>query len=98
MEAVELGLFFLIAEPENIIGDSVIVLLIGYLLDKLFLQVFPLCLNVVRLVHFFSVEISFRRVVISVNVPVKLASVSEGSFYAKKCLQDKRRFLPVGLV
>ena len=35
--AVELGLFLLVAEPENLIGDGVIVLFVICLLDELFL-------------------------------------------------------------
>jgi hypothetical protein len=36
--AVEFGLFFLVAQPENLIGDGVIVLFVICLLDELFLQ------------------------------------------------------------
>ena len=46
--AVELGLFLLVAEPENLIGDGVIVLLVVCLLDELFLKFFKPCLNAVR--------------------------------------------------
>ena len=46
--AVELGLFLLVAEPENLIGDGVIVLLVVCLLDELFLQFLQPCLNAVR--------------------------------------------------
>lgn len=35
--AVEFGLFLLVAEPENLIGDGVIVLFVICLLDELFL-------------------------------------------------------------
>lgn len=46
--AVEFGLFFLIAEPENLIGDGIVVLFVVCLLDELFLQFFKPCLNAVR--------------------------------------------------
>ena len=46
--AVEFGLFPLVAEPENLIGDGVIVLLVICLLDELFLQFLQPCLNAVR--------------------------------------------------
>jgi hypothetical protein len=46
--AVELGLFFLVAEPENLISDGVIVLFVVCLLDELFLQFQEPALNAVR--------------------------------------------------
>lgn len=46
--AVELGLFFLITEPENLISDGVIVLFVICLLDELFLKFLQPCLNAVR--------------------------------------------------
>lgn len=46
--AVEFGLFLLVAEPENLIGDGVIVLLVVCLFDELFLQFFKPRLNAVR--------------------------------------------------
>lgn len=46
--AVELGLFLLVAQPENLIGDGVIVLFVVCLLDELFLKFFKPCLNAVR--------------------------------------------------
>ena len=46
--AVEFGLFLLVAEPENLIGDGVIVLLVICLLDELFLKFLQPCLNAVR--------------------------------------------------
>lgn len=45
--AVELGLFLLVAEPENLIGDGIIVLLVVCLFDELFLQFLKPCLNAV---------------------------------------------------
>ena len=38
MVAVNFGLFLLLPEAENLIGDGVVVLLVVCLLDKLFLQ------------------------------------------------------------
>jgi hypothetical protein len=38
--AVELGLFLLVAEPENLIGYGIVVLFIVCLLNELFLQFF----------------------------------------------------------
>lgn len=46
--AVELGLFLLVAEPENLIGYGIVVLFIVCLLDELFLQFFEPCLNAAR--------------------------------------------------
>ena len=46
--AVDLGLFLLVAEPENLIGDGVIVLFVICLLDELFLKFLQPCLNAVR--------------------------------------------------
>ena len=46
--AVELGLFLLVVQPENLIGDGVIVLFVGCLLDELFLKLLQPCLNAVR--------------------------------------------------
>ena len=38
--AVELGLFLLVAEPENFVSDGIVVLFVICLLDELFLQFF----------------------------------------------------------
>ena len=46
--AVNLGLFFLLPEPENLISDGVVILLMVCLLDELFLQFFQPCLNAIR--------------------------------------------------
>ena len=46
--AIDLGLFFLVAEPENLISDSIVVLLIVRLLDELLLQFQEPALNAVR--------------------------------------------------
>lgn len=46
--AVNLGLFPLVAEPENFISDGIVVLLAGCLLDELLLQFLKPCLNAVR--------------------------------------------------
>ena len=46
--AIDLGLFFLFPEPENLISDGIVVLLVGGFLDELFLQLFQSCLNAVR--------------------------------------------------
>lgn len=46
--AVELGLFLLVAEPENFVSDGIVVLFVICLLDELFLQFFKPCLNAVR--------------------------------------------------
>lgn len=43
--AVDFGLFLLVAEPENLIGDGIVVLFIVCLLDELFLPFFEPCLN-----------------------------------------------------
>lgn len=59
--AVELGLFLLVAESENLIGDGVIVLLVICLLDEFFLKFSKSCLNAVRLVQFFSTEVGSKR-------------------------------------
>ena len=45
--AVELGLFLLVAEPENFVSDGIVVLFVICLLNKLFLQFFKPCLNAV---------------------------------------------------
>ena len=46
--AVNFGLFLLLPEAENLIGDGVVVLLVVCLLDKLFLQFFQPSLDAVR--------------------------------------------------
>ena len=46
--AVNFGLFLLLPEAENLVGDGVVVLFIVCLLDKLFLQFLKPCLNAVR--------------------------------------------------
>ena len=46
--AVELGLFLLVAESENLIGDGVVVLFTVCLFDELLLQFLQPCLNAVR--------------------------------------------------
>ena len=46
--AVHLELFFLLPEPENLISDSVVVLLAVGLLDKLLLELYQPCLNAIR--------------------------------------------------
>lgn len=46
--AVNFGLFLLLTEAENLIGDGVVVLLVVCLLDELFLQFLKPCLNAVR--------------------------------------------------
>ena len=46
--AVDLGLFFLLPESENLISDGVVILLMVCLLDELFLQFLQPCLNAVR--------------------------------------------------
>lgn len=46
--AVYFGLFLLVAEPENLVGDGIVVLFVVGLLDKLFLQFLKPCLNAVR--------------------------------------------------
>lgn len=46
--AVNLGLFFLLTEPENLVSDGVVVLLVVGLLDKLLLELHKPCLNAVR--------------------------------------------------
>lgn len=46
--AVDLGLFLLVAEPENLIGDGVAVLLVISFLDELLLQLRKPVQNAVR--------------------------------------------------
>ena len=46
--AVDLGLFLLVAEPENLIGDGIVVLLAVGLSDELLLQLIEPCLDTVR--------------------------------------------------
>lgn len=46
--AVHLGLFLLFPEPENFIGDGIVVLFAVGLLYELFLQIFQPCLNSIR--------------------------------------------------
>ena len=46
--AVNFGLFLLLPEAENLVGDGVVVLFIVCLFDKLFLQFLKPCLNAVR--------------------------------------------------
>lgn len=46
--AVDLGLLFLIAKPENFISDGIVVLFVVGLLDELLLQFFQPALNAIR--------------------------------------------------
>lgn len=46
--AVDFGLFFLLPEPENLISDGVVILLVVCFLDELFLELLQPCLNAVR--------------------------------------------------
>ncbi len=46
--AVDLGLFLLVAEPENLISDGIVVLLVVGFLDELLLQFLKPALNTVR--------------------------------------------------
>ena len=46
--AVDLGLFLLVAEPENLICDGIVVLLVVCLLDEFLLQLLKPCLNAIR--------------------------------------------------
>ena len=46
--AVDLGLFLLVAEPENVISDGIVVLLVVGFLDELLLQFLKPALNTVR--------------------------------------------------
>lgn len=46
--AVEFGLFFLVAQPENLIGDGVIVLFVICLFDEFLLQFLKPRLNAIR--------------------------------------------------
>ena len=46
--AVHLGFFFLLPEPENLVGDGVIILLVVGLFDKLLLEFYHPCLNAIR--------------------------------------------------
>lgn len=46
--AADLGLFYLVADPENLVSDGIVILLVVCLLDELFLQFLQPCLNAVR--------------------------------------------------
>ena len=46
--AVDFGLFFLAAEPENLVGDGIVVLFVVRLLDEFLLQFQEPILNAVR--------------------------------------------------
>lgn len=48
MVAVDLGLFFLIAEPGNLVSDGIVALLVVGLPDELLFQFFQPALNAVR--------------------------------------------------
>lgn len=45
--AVDLGLFFLLPESENLISDGIVILLVVCFLDELFLELLQSCLNAV---------------------------------------------------
>ena len=46
--AVDLGLFFLIPEPEDLVGDGVVVFLVAGRLDEVFLELLDPCMNAFR--------------------------------------------------